>query len=121
MHVLGLAVLAGARVRPYGVVVVLLVLLLVLQYADAAAATLLVLLLLACWCVCVGGSGMATVQVLNSNGKKQIQGFKHLLKWQGVIDGATCAAREDMTPEEAAAFRARCEADPLLSKTLIRA
>lgn len=61
------------------------------------------------------------LQVLNSNGKKQIQGFKHLLKWQGIIDDVTCAAREEMTVEEAAAFRARCEADPLLSKTLVRA
>ena len=37
------------------------------------------------------------------------------------IDNVTCAAREEMTTEEAAAFRARCETDPLLSKTLVRA
>eukprot|EP00040_Diaphanoeca_grandis_P003539 m.25176 g.25176 ORF g.25176 m.25176 type:complete len:314 (-) comp14901_c0_seq1:303-1244(-) len=58
--------------------------------------------------------------VLNSNGNKQVQGFKQLLQWQGVIKSVHCMARDPMTSEEIAGFRARCEADPLLSKSFLK-
>lgn len=59
-------------------------------------------------------------EVLNSNGNKQVQGFKHILCWQNIISHVTCAARDEMTADEVVAFRARCEADALLAPTLVK-
>ena len=57
--------------------------------------------------------------VLGFTGNKQVQGFKQVLQWQGLISHTTCMAREDLSDEEIAAFRAKVASDPLLGPTLV--